>query len=136
MRQLPSLIALRFFEETARHGSFNKAATSLCVTQGAVSRQIRLLEESLGVELFARDPTGITLTSAGSTLMPCVTEAFDILERCTSDASTRAPERLVVLLPPTFAAQWLSPRLAAYQPTCRASSCRFEQCIATLHSAR
>ncbi|MEK7919695.1 LysR family transcriptional regulator, partial [Burkholderia contaminans] len=54
MRRLPSLIALRFFEETARHLSFNRAAVSLCVTQGAVSRQIRLLEEALGARLFER----------------------------------------------------------------------------------
>jgi LysR family glycine cleavage system transcriptional activator len=54
MRRLPSLIALRFFEETARHMSFNRAAVALCVTQGAVSRQIKLLEESLGEKLFER----------------------------------------------------------------------------------
>ncbi|MDC6132320.1 LysR family transcriptional regulator, partial [Burkholderia gladioli] len=54
MRRMPSLIALRFFEETARHLSFNRAATSLCVTQGAVSRQIRLLEDSVGARLFER----------------------------------------------------------------------------------
>lgn len=57
MQRLPSLIALRFFEETARHLSFNRAARVLCVTRGAVSRQIRL---------FERDHKGICLTSAGS----------------------------------------------------------------------
>ncbi|WP_186249697.1 MULTISPECIES: LysR family transcriptional regulator, partial [unclassified Burkholderia] len=65
MRRLPSLIALRFFEETARHLSFNRAAVSLCVTQGAVSRQIRLLEEALGARLFERDHKGVRLTDAG-----------------------------------------------------------------------
>jgi DNA-binding transcriptional LysR family regulator len=50
MRRLPSLIALRFFEETARHMSVNRAAIALCVTQGAVSRQIKLLEEALGAK--------------------------------------------------------------------------------------
>src|SRR5260370_26166655 len=81
MRHLPSLIALRFFEETARHLSFNRAARALCVTQGAVSRQIRLLEESLGVKLFERDHKGIRLTPAGVLLMPSVTAAFDVIER-------------------------------------------------------
>ena len=59
MRRLPSLIALRFFEETARHMSFNRAAVALCVTQGAVSRQIKILEESLGAKLFERVDGGL-----------------------------------------------------------------------------
>ncbi|MCQ4438505.1 LysR family transcriptional regulator, partial [Clostridioides difficile] len=67
---MPSLIALRFFEETARHLSFNRAAVSLCVTQGAVSRQIRLLEEALGARLFERDHKGVRLTDAGERLLP------------------------------------------------------------------
>ena len=114
MRHLPSLIALRFFEETARHLSFNRAARALCVTQGAVSRQIRLLEESLGVKLFERDHKGIRLTPAGVTLMPSVTEAFDVIERGTRHLSGAVERRrLVVSLPPTFATQWFSSRLGA-----------------------
>src|ERR1700712_4207620 len=114
MRHLPSLIALRFFEETARHLSFNRAARALCVTQGAVSRQIRLLEESLGVKLFERDHKGIRLTQAGVLLMPSVTEAFDVIERGTRHLTgTVERKRLIVSLPPTFATQWFSSRLAA-----------------------
>jgi LysR family glycine cleavage system transcriptional activator len=114
MRRLPSLIALRFFEETAHHLSFNRAARALCVTQGAVSRQIRLLEESLGVRLFERDHKGIRLTSAGSLFMPSVTEAFDVIERGTRRLSSVAErQRLIVSLPPTFATQWFSSRLGA-----------------------
>ncbi|HMC48025.1 LysR family transcriptional regulator [Caballeronia sordidicola] len=112
MRHLPSLIALRFFEETARHLSFNRAARALCVTQGAVSRQIRLLEESLGVKLFERDHKGIRLTQAGVLLMPSVTEAFDVIERGTRHLTgTVERKRLIVSLPPTFATQWFSSRL-------------------------
>lgn len=112
MRRLPSLIALRFFEETAQHLSFNRAAKSLCVTQGAVSRQIRILEESLGEKLFERDHRGIRLTSAGARLLPCVSEAFDLIERGTLAASSeKTRRRLVIALPPTFATQWFSPRL-------------------------
>jgi LysR family transcriptional regulator, glycine cleavage system transcriptional activator len=114
MRHLPSLIALRFFEETARHLSFNRAARALCVTQGAVSRQIRLLEESLGVKLFERDHKGIRLTQAGVMLMPSVTEAFDVIERGTRHLTGVVErERLIVSLPPTFATQWFSSRLGA-----------------------
>jgi DNA-binding transcriptional LysR family regulator len=114
MRRLPPLIALRFFEETARHLSFNRAARALCVTQGAVSRQIRLLEESLGVKLFERDHKGIRLTTQGQALMPRLAEAFDIIERGAREAvASGERERLVVALPPTFATQWLSPRLGA-----------------------
>jgi DNA-binding transcriptional LysR family regulator len=114
MRHLPSLIALRFFEETARHLSFNRAARALCVTQGAVSRQIRLLEESLGVKLFERDHKGIRLTQAGVLLMPSVTEAFDVIERGTRHLTGSVErKRLIVALPPTFATQWFSSRLGA-----------------------
>ncbi|HXZ10572.1 MAG TPA: LysR family transcriptional regulator [Paraburkholderia sp.] len=114
MRRLPSLIALRFFEETARHLSFNRAATALCVTQGAVSRQIKILEESLGTKLFERDHKGIKLTEAGLQLLPCVSEAFDTIERGTRQVTTtRGRRRLVLSVPPTFATQWFSPRLGS-----------------------
>lgn len=114
MRRLPSLIALRFFEETARHLSFNRAAAALCVTQGAVSRQIRLLEGTLGVKLFDRDHRGIQLTPAGSRLMPAVSEAFDVIEHGTRLAcGHHARQRLIVSMPPTFATQWFSSRLGA-----------------------
>ena len=114
MRHLPSLIALRFFEETARHLSFNRAARALCVTQGAVSRQIRLLEESLGVKLFERDHRGIRLTQAGVSLMPSVKEAFNVIERGTRHLTgTVERKRLIVSLPPTFATQWFSSRFGA-----------------------
>ncbi|WP_109476628.1 LysR family transcriptional regulator [Paraburkholderia sp. C35] len=114
MRRLPSLIALRFFEETARHMSFNRAAVALCVTQGAVSRQIKILEESLGAKLFERDHKGIRLTKAGQQLLPCVSEAFDTLERGTRQVTTaKGRRRLMLSVPPTFATQWFSPRLGS-----------------------
>lgn len=114
MRRLPSLIALRFFEETARHMSFNRAATALCVTQGAVSRQIKLLEESLGAKLFERDHKGIRLTPAGVQFLPCLSEAFDTIERGFRQiTAAKGKRRLVVAVPPTFATQWFSPRLGS-----------------------
>ncbi|CAE6738243.1 HTH-type transcriptional activator AmpR [Paraburkholderia domus] len=114
MRRLPSLIALRFFEETARHMSFNRAATALCVTQGAVSRQIKLLEESIGEKLFERDHKGIRLTQAGLQFLPCLSEAFDTIERGFRQiTAAKGRRRLVLAVPPTFATQWFSPRLGS-----------------------
>lgn len=114
MRRLPSLIALRFFEETARHMSFNRAAVALCVTQGAVSRQIKLLEESLGEKLFERDHKGIRLTPTGLQLLPCLSDAFDTIERGFRQiTAAKGKRRLVLAVPPTFATQWFSPRLGS-----------------------
>ncbi len=114
MRRLPSLTALRFFEESAHYMSFNKSANALCVTPGAVSRQIRLLEDAVSTKLFDRDHTGIRLTAPGIELLACVAEAFDSIERVTrrlSGAMRGARRRLTVSAPPTFATRWLSPRL-------------------------
>ena len=116
MRRLPSLTALRFFEESARHTSFNKSASVLCVTPGAVSRQIRLLEDALGTKLFERDHLGVRLTHQGDELLTCVSEALDSIERTTSLLRTRQcthPTRLTVCAPPTFATRWLPPRLGS-----------------------
>src|SRR5260370_38777745 len=102
MRRLPSLIALRFFEETARHMSLNGAALALCVTQGAVSRQIKILEDSLGTKLFERDHKGIRLTAAGAQLLPCLSQAFDTIEHGTWHlAAAAGRRRLVLAVPPT-----------------------------------
>lgn len=114
MRRLPPLIALRFFEETARHCSFNRAAAALCVTQSAVSRQIRILESALETQLFMRDHHGVRLTTAGAKLLSCITEAFDAIEhglQRLEPVSHR--EKLILAVPPTFATQWLSPRIEA-----------------------
>ncbi|WP_447746204.1 LysR substrate-binding domain-containing protein [Pseudomonas nicosulfuronedens] len=112
MRNLPPLTMLRVFEEVARHRSFNRAAESLNVTQGAVSRQIKQLEEYLGISLFLRTPRGLTLTEAGSALAPHLGEAFDQMERALQ--AMRVPnlrQRLRILAPPTWGTRWLSPRL-------------------------
>lgn len=114
MRRLPSLTALRFFEETARQLSFGKAAKALFVTQGAVSRQIKSLEQSLGVTLFERHSHGLVLTDNGRALLPWVTDAFDRLE---DGVTTLEPDDgsacLRLVAPPAFATHWLSPRLGA-----------------------
>jgi DNA-binding transcriptional LysR family regulator len=94
--------------------SFNRAATALCVTQGAVSRQIKLLEDSLGAKLFERDHKGIRLTAAGLQFLPCLSDAFDTIERGFRQITlAKGRRRLVLAVPPTFATQWFSPRLGS-----------------------
>ncbi|WP_248799341.1 LysR substrate-binding domain-containing protein [Pseudomonas sp. MWU13-2105] len=115
MRQLPSLNMLRVFEEVARHRSFSQAAASLNVTQGAVSRQIKQLEDYLGVALFVRTPRGLSLTESGTALAPQLGDAFDHVERALQ--AVRVPnlrQRLRILAPPTWATRWLSAHLRAF----------------------
>lgn len=126
MRRLPSLIALRFFEETARHMSFNRAATALCVTQGAVSRQIKLLEESLGAKLFERDHKGIRLTPAGLQFLPCLSEAFDTIERGFRQiTTTKGRRRLVVAVPLLLRRSGFRRGSDRSGTNCPMSSCRY-----------
>ncbi|NBB69080.1 MAG: LysR family transcriptional regulator [Alphaproteobacteria bacterium] len=114
MHKLPPLTSLRTFEAAARRGSFTKAAEELHVTQSAVSRQIRTLEEDLGVPLFRRVHRKVRLTADGDRLLPVLTQAFRDIEKTV--ARLRQPERDVKLkVPPTFAIRWLIPRLERFQ---------------------
>jgi len=110
-RRLPPLNALRFFESAARHRSFARAAEELHVTPAAVSQQIKLLEDHLGVVLFKRGKT-LTLSESASSVLHLVSEAFDQLERAMlkirSGGSTGP---LIISTPPAFAARWLIPRM-------------------------
>ncbi len=74
--RLPPLSALRVFEAAARHESFKQAAEELFVTPGAVSQQIRLLEDHVGTELFVRDGRRVTLTDAGKAAAAVLRDAF------------------------------------------------------------
>ncbi len=113
--QLP-LNALRAFEASARHLSFTRAAVELCVTQAAVSHQVKSLEAQLNVTLFKRLPRGLMLTSEGETLLPVLSTSFDhiaqILERL---AGGQYREMLTVGAVGTFAVGWLLPRLADFR---------------------
>ncbi|MDO8696639.1 MAG: LysR family transcriptional regulator, partial [Pseudomonas sp.] len=83
MRRLPSLTALRTFECAARHAHFGRAAAELCVTDSAVSHQIRQLEEQLGASLFVREGRQIRPTPAAQRLLQSVQQAFElILDAC------------------------------------------------------
>lgn len=112
--QLP-LNALRAFEAAARHLNFTRAADELCVSQGAVSHQVALLERRLGTALFRRLPRGIMLTDEGQALVPVVRDAFDRIG-ATLDryAGGRMTEVLTVGVVGTFAVGWLLERLDGF----------------------
>ena len=110
-RRLPSLNALRAFEAAARHCSVTRAADELSVTPGAVSRQIRALEEGLGLALFLRSPGGLVLTGSGAALMEASGTALDRLEAGVAEARRAArPRPVSVGAYALFASRWLIPR--------------------------
>lgn len=111
--RLPSLNALRAFEAAARHESFARAANELCVTEGAVSRHIKLLEEDLGVTLFRRLTRKVELTAEGRQLLTVVGGAFsDIASGAARIASHKSD--LKVVSAHTFSIRWLVPRLERF----------------------
>lgn len=115
MQRLPPLNALRCFAVVVRAGSFTKAAMQLHVTQAAVSRQIKLLEQHLGAPLFVRAHQRIELTESGRELAQITEETFGLLERgLRRMSSARQRQRLNINLPPTFATRWLAPRLPQF----------------------
>ncbi|GGF07049.1 LysR family transcriptional regulator [Aliidongia dinghuensis] len=114
-RRLPSLTALKAFEAAARHQSFTRAADELFVTQAAVSRQIRELEEALDRPLFHRLHRRVELTEAGATLAAATTRAFEGIEAALAQIGRAAPESLLpISVEPPFAMQWLLPRLGRF----------------------
>lgn len=115
MRRLPPLSAVRVFETAARHQNFTAAAGELGMTQAAVSYQIRLLEERLGVPLFARSKGRVSLTEAGRRVAPLLSSAFDTLEEAFSDLVADDEALLSISTAQTFATTWLAPRLGAFQ---------------------
>ncbi len=115
MKLLPPLNALRAFEAAARTNSFTKAGDLLHVTQGAVSRQIKQLEEWLGKPVFIRDPQGLILTPAGSVLAKSIEQAFgNLTSAVTQIQNLGARQRISVNVPETFASRWLAPRLRGF----------------------
>ncbi|MCH7416979.1 LysR family transcriptional regulator [Pseudomonas mosselii] len=109
---LPPLNALRAFEATARLNSVSQAAEALHVTHGAVSRQIKVLEEHLGVALFGKDGRGVKLTDAGMRLRDASFEAFDRLRGVCAELSRDADEAPFVLgCSGSLLARWFIPRL-------------------------
>ena len=111
-RRLP-LTALRSFEATARLGSLTRAAAELQVTHAAISHQIRLLEERLGLDVFHRVGRRVVLSDAGHMLLPVLNESFARMIRTLDELMPPAGAVAVTLIaPPVLAARWLLPRVA------------------------
>jgi LysR family transcriptional regulator, glycine cleavage system transcriptional activator len=111
-RRLPPLNSLKSFEAAGRLLSFTEAARELNVTQAAISHQIKVIEEYLGVALFNRYPRRLTLTDPGKALLPEVIDAFDRVSSALAAINREQYSNVLnVRLAPSFAAKWLSPRL-------------------------
>ncbi|OOV97151.1 LysR family transcriptional regulator [Pseudomonas sp. MF4836] len=109
---LPPLNALRAFEATARLGSVSQAAEQLHVTHGAVSRQLKVLEEHLGVSLFVKDGRGLKLTDAGVRLRDASNDAFERLRAVCAELTQGGADAPFVLgCSGSLLARWLIPRL-------------------------
>jgi len=114
-RSLPPLAAIRAFEAAARHGSFTAAAEELCVTQSAVSHQVRRLEAFFGKPLFDRTPHGIELTDAARDFQRELTDLLDRLDDFTRRlAHPGQPEVLRIRATPAFTTRWLLPRISDF----------------------
>ncbi len=115
-RPLPSLDLLRGFEAAARHLSFTRAAAELFVTQSAVSRQIKALEDQIGVPLFRRMNRTLELTEAGQALYRSTGLALKLVDGAVEKLRARPAARmLTVTATVSFASLWLVPRLAGFR---------------------
>lgn len=113
-RRLPPLTGLTAFEAVARNGSFTRAASELGVTQAAVSRQIHLLEEMLGFDLFRRLHRRIELTEKGRTLSTAATTAFNLVAETISEITKEeAAEGLTISATVAFSHFWLLPKISS-----------------------
>src|SRR6266481_3089501 len=115
IRRLPPLNALKAFEAAARHESFTRAAEELCVTQGAVSHQVKALEAELAVKLFNRERQRLIITEAGRDYLNVVRDALDRIAAGTERLVQRQSAGvLTVSTSPDFAAKWLVHRLGHF----------------------
>ena len=113
--RMPNFAALRAFEAAARHQNFSRAAEELHLTHGAISHQVRALEDDLGVLLFLRNGRHVTVTQEGLRFAQALAKAFDDISAA---ANVLRPQegivRLTVSAVPSFAARWLAPRLGQF----------------------
>ncbi|WP_420546813.1 transcriptional regulator GcvA [Curvivirga sp.] len=115
-RRIPPLKSVRVFEAAARLLSFSKAADELHVTHGAVSQQIKILEEFYDTSLFIRSHARVSLTTEGQKLLPVTTEILDNLSKVTDEIlKSKTQETLTINLTSAFASHWLMPRLNSFQ---------------------
>lgn len=115
LMQLSSRLPLKaivYFEAVARHRALTRASEELSVSSSAISQQIKLLENALGIALFRRVKRKLVLTEDGERLFKATSEALSIIQRSERQISRRARRRpLLVRVAPTFAALWLTKRL-------------------------
>jgi LysR family glycine cleavage system transcriptional activator len=111
--QLP-LTALRAFEAFARLGKMSQAADELCVTHGAVSRQVRSLEQTVGVKLTQGPRNALKLTDAGERMARSLGRTFDELEKAFVDVRAAGERELHISCVGTLAMKWLIPRLSGF----------------------
>ncbi len=111
--EYPSIRALRTFVAVANYLSFSKAADDLCVTQGAVSKQMASLEQLVGLPLIHRGLNGVELTEEGKRYLPQITEALELIQHATASLiqTNTDQELLVVDVTPSFASLWLVPNI-------------------------
>lgn len=115
MKHLPPINALRAFDAVARHGRFIKAADELNLTHGAVSKQIRRLEEIYETQLFIRSAADVRLTSHGQRLHKTIAAVLRTLTDTLHDENRdELVGELRLLMPPAFAAYWLIPRISQF----------------------
>jgi LysR family glycine cleavage system transcriptional activator len=110
-----SLDAIRGFESAARHLSFTAAAEELCITQSAVSKQVKSLEDALGTALFLRGGKGLSLTPQGRELYEAARASLAQLASAVDRLLAADRESVAVTTTPSFAALWLAPKLAKFQ---------------------
>ncbi len=104
---LPSFIAIRLFESVARHLSFTRAAEKLFVTQGAVTKQIKLMEEQLDCQLFLRKGPQLALTKQGERMLDTVSSAMDIIRVGIANLRRANDSTLTVTALPGILSYWL-----------------------------
>jgi LysR family transcriptional regulator, glycine cleavage system transcriptional activator len=115
IRRLPPLSAVRVFEAAARHENFTSAANELGMTQAAVSHQIRLLEDRLGLQLFTREKRRVHLTEAARRVAAAAGRGLDMIESAFAELRAEDEATLTVSTTPTFANAWLAWRLGGFQ---------------------
>lgn len=116
LQNLSHLRALQAFDEVAKHASLTKAADVLNVTHGAISRQIKILEQYVGMPLFHRRSTGMEMTQAGERLYHSTTQAFAELKHGVGDVKRlQLRPSINVSLSTSLALKWLVPELPAFQ---------------------
>lgn len=114
--KMPSLRAVKSFVAAAKYQNFTRAAEALCVTQAAISRQIRELEIYLGADLFKREGRAVELTAAGSIFFDAVQLSFVNISQAAERIRNKSTTKRVITLccSPAFSAHWLGPRLPSF----------------------